>query len=254
MNTLVQFLGLIIITTLETATGLHVIMPHFTDLEPAHVSYIAYRPADLSSAVQWPSAGSFSYQSETYNWVAVHNEVVSFTGSSEAFGGSADDLPHLTCCCAAMQAGLQSQYKDPSLPATQRKASHFFVTNGTASIVAESSGALSTHVSMAAAQGITLSTESGKSLTFNAGAHILIGNDPLPGSPATGSHFHAYYTTGIDPLAPQCTSTPTTNPSTCGPRPSGCDLPTKLITAVLGARATASPAFTSADCSNTHFP
>jgi hypothetical protein len=253
MNTIVQFLGLIIITTLETGTGLHVIVPHF-DLHPAHISYVAYRPADLASSSQWPSSGSFTYQSETYDWVPVEREVVSFAGSSEAFAGSADDLPHLTCCCASMQSGLQRAYKDPTLPAAQRKASHFFVENGTASVSAEPSGALSTHVSMAAAQGITISTDSGKSLTFNAGAHVLIGNDPLPGTVTSGSHFAAYYLTGSDPGAEACTSTPITNPSSCGARSSGCDLPAPQIAQRHKPMSMHGKDIANLDCSNSHWP
>lgn len=251
MNTVVQFLGLFIVMSLNSG-GLHVILPRVT-VAPPHPSFIAYRRQDLVAQSGFPARGTFNYDGDTYEWVAVAREVFEFNGATDPAAGSASDLPHLTCCCTPMQSGLKRAYADPTVPALQRRSAHFMVRNGTASITTDPHGALVTQVSMTSAAGVTLSAGPRRSLTFRPGARILIGHEPLPGSSVTRDHFHAYYQTGRNPASLACTSTPIDDPTTCGPRPTACDIAQPSVQATRRRR-TPVPEDVDLNCSNTHWP
>lgn len=252
MNTVIQFIGLFIVTTLSP-TGLHIILPHVT-VAPPHPSFIAYRKADLVSQKGFPPRGTFVYHGETFEWTAVHNEVIEFAGATGPLTGDASNLPHLTCCCAAMRDGLKRAYADSSLPASRRRSAHFLVRAGDATVVSDPTGSLVTQVSMASTSGITLRASSTRFLTFRPAAPILIGHEPLPGSAPATSHFHAYYQTGRNPAAAACIATPVSDPATCGPRPAGCDVPVTEVTTAPTRRGRARVENENPDCSNSHWP
>lgn len=252
MNTVIQFIGLFIVTSMSPA-GLHIILPYVA-VQPPHPSFIAYRQGDLVAQSGFPRRGTFTYAGQTFDWVDVHREVFEFRGATDPFSGDASDLPHLTCCCSAMRDGLKRAYADGMLPETQRRSAHFMVRNGTASVVNDPNNARVTEVTMSSATGIVVVAGGGRSLTFKPGARLLVGHEPLPGTAVTRSHFHAYYETGRNQAAMMCTSTPLSDPATCGPRPSGCDVPAPQHAAAPAHRFQPRVETIDIDCSNSHWP
>lgn len=240
--TAIKFIGLLIITNL-TNSGAEVVMGHVPVVTPTHDAIIAYHPADLVSATNWPKAGTFTSGGETYDYVIANKETITFSGPTDRFENLIGPMPHLSCCCPQMK-GILPEYGNPEQPLPGRAAAHFMIDHGLYFTQTESDSSVSTVLAFAENKPLTITGVAGpvtRKLELKFGTDVLVSNTPLAalqGTHVPDSHddFQAYYSMGIDSTS--CTSMPSDS-TLCRPREEPCRLVQETRAKVKRAKLTA---------------
>jgi len=226
--TTIQFIGLLIITSLSSS-GAHVVMGTVPGIIPIHDSIIAYLPGDREPGTTWERAGSIVIQGEEYDFVHVDRDNIRFLGPTEPFAPVLPlNLPHLSCCCQTMER-IRPEYADANEPAETKAAAHIDITNGTYASyeIPDTSGAIGTQLTLTQQVELTIEGRLGsrvRLLVLKPGSSVVFANTPFQAFEHPGeahNHFLAYYNMGAG--AATCTAQPSEG-NKCNPFTTLCPL------------------------------
>jgi hypothetical protein len=234
MNTIVQFIGIFVLMY-----GNHqyqILIPKVNGPMLEHVSLIAFKQRTRTNPDKdWPVEKkngqpiTFTYQGVTYEYVLVKKEFITISGSDSSAPDpiTANQPPHLSCCCNALRKGgpgFKDIYTDPNLPPAAKGGAQVLIDRGVASSVESGNGRLDTRFAMntPATAGITITGTKGeganvKTIALEAGTSVIFGNTPMcvysDVCPMSGDgDFKFYYAMAKEPNT--CQGTPS-NCSQC---------------------------------------
>lgn len=217
MSLLLQFIGLV---TLVSGPGqpMHILVPRFPNLTSNQAIIIPISMIDQNKT-HW----QHKIVGDTW-WFDTGNRTISFAATNP-FEPGIGDLPHLTCCCAAMDNGLKPIYND--LDSTKRvQAAYVKLDRGKLTSQTDPvSTARYMQLQLDAVNGAFTITGSRANqpddeIFFTIPANntaLTLSNEPTTND--HDSHWKAYYQMGIG--ASSCNATPKNDPA-CKPKPNGC--------------------------------
>jgi hypothetical protein len=270
--TTIKFIGLFVLMYTQNV-GYHILVPHFTGMPMDHPSFIAYQTSDRNpGADDWPVTGDVP-DMPGWQYVTVDREYVTIAGATDGVPNKVEP-PHLTCCCTALNSGIQNAYKDPNLSPASKKGAQVEVSRGVASLVEDQNGRLDTNVTMntGGTNGVTvmgtLGAGSVKNIYFKPGATVIFGNTPFCALTNTCDHkgdadWVQYYSMANDRNA--CIGTPS-NCSKCSTSGSGAPCASSTCPTLTSAKTAAAKAAAAIkkrvrtyltvniDCSNSQWP
>jgi hypothetical protein len=217
--------------------GAELLIGTIPGLTPTHESILAYRPNDFVSQRDWERAGRVVINDEFYDYVAVAQENIRFSGPTNAFLNGIDRMPHLSCCCSTMTQ-VRPEYGEKDQPATTKGSAHVIIDHGLYQSFPLNTGAIvSQLVFMDSPQTLTITGEitgspTIRQLVLKPGAEVYVANTYLAALSGFVSHaasdFQAYYNMGNE--AATCTLAPgDPPPNPCTPSAGPCLLKAKAV-------------------------
>jgi hypothetical protein len=223
MSAVIHFIGLL---TLVASTSVppgnpHIVIPRFSDIIKKENNVLRV-PTSAIALEDWEKS---SKSPSGYTDFFLGDQTISIAAGG-SFGAIPIGLPRLTCCCEAMKGGLSPDFNDSDPSRLDKKSAYVELENG---VLSEYLIGQSIHPDLTVTPINGLITITGvrhskiQTVVINvpaSGPPLEISFWNVPDDTLHDSHWSHYYK--MARVTNTCAETPKNDPTTCGPKLSGC--------------------------------